>query len=83
MQINGMEAVRLSVELESKRRKCGIFTWALVHLTFAAALSIVYLMWRHNVNLIQDSYEKLVKEYNLEVKYELYDVLWSIGPFPD
>ena len=52
MQINGMEAVRLSVELESKRRKCGIFTWALVHLAFAAALSIVYLMWRHNVNLI-------------------------------
>ena len=84
MQITGMEAVRLTVEVETKRKKMSILAWALVHLSFAAALSICHLMWRHNVNLIQGSYEEVCRAHDRPIEYnELYDVMWHLGTMSD
>lgn len=52
MQINGVEAIRLTVELESKRKKCGILLWALIHMLIAGLLAAIYLVWSKNVNNI-------------------------------
>ena len=83
MQITGMEAVRLTVEVETKRKKMSILAWALVHLGFAVALSICHLMWRHNVNLIQGSYEELCREHDIPIRGELYDIMWVMGRMSD
>ena len=52
MQINGVEAIRLTVELESTRKKLGILIWSVVHLLLVAVLAAIYLVWMANVNEI-------------------------------
>ena len=83
MQINGMEAIRLTIEIESKRRKCSMFVWAVVHFFIVGVLALTYLLWMMNVKKMQDSYEDLLESEDKEVKYVLYDVIWRNGPFTD
>ena len=62
MQVNGVEALKVSFETETATRKCMIAIGSLIHFSAAAALGIVFCYWYANVSKIQSSWEDMWDE---------------------
>ena len=50
MQVNGTEAIRMAVELESKGRKRSIMAWAIFNLLIVTGIAAWYLQYSSNAN---------------------------------
>ena len=75
MQINGMDAVKASFELESTARKNAIAGGQACHMLAAAGIGTICIYWYSNVLKMQSAFEDYCDDINCRYSdYILYDV---------
>ena len=59
MQVNGLETVKLAMEMEPPSQKIRLVIGTMFHFLMAGAVAGLYLTWMVNVNEIQNAYDTM------------------------
>ena len=87
MQVNGLEAVKVAMEMEPPSQKVRLVVGTVFHFLVAGVIGGFFLAWMVNVNNIQAEYDSLCTNGELKNCADsdtiLYDVLFDHGPFTE
>ena len=84
--MNGLEAVKLAMEMEPPAQKIRLVIGTVLHFLMAGAIGGLFLAMMVNVNNIQEEYETLCDKpdkADCSDSIILYDILFDDGPFED